>query len=56
MTFGLQVGKIVLVTVAQPFGTAYPVTLESLVHEINIYLNAFSFINFKTRHSWKSGF
>ena len=24
--------KIVLVTAAQPFGIAYPVTLESLVH------------------------
>ena len=37
--------KIVLVTTAQPFGTACPVALESLVHEIN--LNAFSIKIFK---------
>ena len=28
MTFGLQVGRIVLVTVGEPFGIAYPVTFE----------------------------
>ena len=41
----LSTRNIVLVIAAQPFGIAYSVTVESLVHEIN--LNAFSILIFK---------
>ena len=34
-----------LVTVSQPFGNAYPLTLEGLVHKVN--LNALSVITLK---------
>ena len=41
----LSTRNIVLVIAAQPFGIAYSVTVESLVHETN--LNAFSILIFK---------